>query len=76
MHLCQVGFLFLRYVGDPKTLWNWFQNYVNDDEVYSAMLGPLFLPLVSKVWIYMPGKMRKGSTELSYARINAAIVCL
>ena len=32
----QVGFLFLRYVGDPKTLWFWFQNYVNDEEASLA----------------------------------------
>ncbi|RVW47615.1 hypothetical protein CK203_019639 [Vitis vinifera] len=29
----QVGFLYLRYAGDPKTLWNWFEPYVKDDEV-------------------------------------------
>uniref|UniRef100_A0A6N2MER2 Pre-mRNA-splicing factor 38 n=1 Tax=Salix viminalis TaxID=40686 RepID=A0A6N2MER2_SALVM len=27
-----VGFLYLRYAGDPKTLWNWFEPYIKDDE--------------------------------------------
>ncbi|XP_068653000.1 pre-mRNA splicing factor SR-like 1 isoform X3 [Aristolochia californica] len=27
-----VGFLYLRYAGDPKTLWSWFEPYVKDDE--------------------------------------------
>ncbi|KAH9290415.1 hypothetical protein KI387_034532, partial [Taxus chinensis] len=30
-----VGFLYLRYVGDPKTLWGWFEPYVTDDEEFS-----------------------------------------
>ena len=29
----QIGFLYLRYVADPKTLWNWFESYVRDMEV-------------------------------------------
>lgn len=29
----QIGFLYLRYAGDPKTLWNWFEPYVKDEEV-------------------------------------------
>lgn len=29
----QVGFLYLRYVGPPKTLWQWLAPYVKDDEV-------------------------------------------
>lgn len=30
-----VGFLYLRYAADPKTLWGWFEPYVNDDEEFS-----------------------------------------
>jgi hypothetical protein len=29
----QIGFLYLRYVGPPKTLWQWLAPYVKDDEV-------------------------------------------
>ena len=29
----QVGFLMLRYVADPKTLWSWYAPYVKDPEV-------------------------------------------
>ncbi|XP_058074676.1 pre-mRNA splicing factor SR-like 1 isoform X6 [Magnolia sinica] len=28
-----IGFLYLRYAADPKTLWGWFEPYVKDDEV-------------------------------------------
>ncbi|KAJ6369478.1 hypothetical protein OIU76_027828 [Salix suchowensis] len=31
----KVGFLYLRYAGDPKTLWNWFEPYIKDDEEFS-----------------------------------------
>eukprot|EP00798_Chlamydomonas_sp_ICE-L_P008053 gene8053-1287_t len=30
-----VGFLFLRYVADAKTLWGWFSPYVDDDEEFA-----------------------------------------
>ncbi|KAK6932375.1 Pre-mRNA-splicing factor 38 [Dillenia turbinata] len=30
-----IGFLYLRYAGDPKTLWGWFEPYVKDDEEFS-----------------------------------------
>lgn len=30
-----VGFLYLRYVADPKTLWGWFEPYVKDEEEFS-----------------------------------------
>ncbi|CAL5373762.1 unnamed protein product [Camellia sinensis] len=30
-----VGFLYLRYAADPKTLWNWFESYVKDEEEFS-----------------------------------------
>ena len=34
MHgVLQVGFLFLRYVADPKTLWGWVSPYIKDSEV-------------------------------------------
>ncbi|CAM6093740.1 unnamed protein product [Calypogeia fissa] len=30
-----VGFLYLRYVGDSKSLWGWFEQYVTDDEEFA-----------------------------------------
>ncbi|GMH05144.1 hypothetical protein Nepgr_006984 [Nepenthes gracilis] len=30
-----IGFLYLRYAADPKTLWNWFEQYVKDEEEFS-----------------------------------------
>ncbi|XP_024401375.1 pre-mRNA splicing factor SR-like 1 [Physcomitrium patens] len=30
-----LGFLYLRYVGDPKTIWDWFEPYVKDPEEFS-----------------------------------------
>lgn len=30
-----VGFLYLRYLGDPKSLWDWFEEYITDDEEFS-----------------------------------------
>ncbi|KAI9074808.1 hypothetical protein K1719_043232 [Acacia pycnantha] len=33
MKLILIGFLYLSYVGDPKTLWKWFEPYVKDDEL-------------------------------------------
>ena len=29
----QIGFLYLRYVLDPRTIWDWLQYYVKDHEV-------------------------------------------
>lgn len=29
----QVGFLYLRYVGDPKDLVSWFEPYFEDSQV-------------------------------------------
>ncbi|GIL42841.1 hypothetical protein Vafri_697 [Volvox africanus] len=34
-----VGFLYLRYVADPKTLWSWCAPYVKDQEMF-APSGP------------------------------------
>ncbi|KAG8373516.1 hypothetical protein BUALT_Bualt11G0032300 [Buddleja alternifolia] len=31
-----IGFLYLRYVADPKTLWSWYEPYMKDDEEFSA----------------------------------------
>jgi len=28
----QIGFLYLRYVADPKTLFGWFEEYLTDEE--------------------------------------------
>jgi pre-mRNA-splicing factor 38B len=30
-----IGFLYLRYVADPKTLWGWVEPYVKDEEEFS-----------------------------------------
>ncbi|KAL7094318.1 hypothetical protein ACP275_11G095700 [Erythranthe tilingii] len=30
-----IGFLYLRYVADPKTLWSWYEPYIKDDEEFS-----------------------------------------
>ncbi|GAV58451.1 PRP38 domain-containing protein/PRP38_assoc domain-containing protein [Cephalotus follicularis] len=30
-----IGFLYLRYAADPKTLWNWFEPYIKDEEEFS-----------------------------------------
>ncbi|XP_030952945.1 pre-mRNA splicing factor SR-like 1 isoform X3 [Quercus robur] len=34
-----IGFLYLRYAADPKTLWNWFEPYVKDEEVLKGILS-------------------------------------
>jgi pre-mRNA-splicing factor 38B len=31
-HIRALGFLYLRYVGEPKELWDWFGDYLEDDE--------------------------------------------
>ncbi|PTQ44897.1 hypothetical protein MARPO_0017s0020 [Marchantia polymorpha] len=33
--LSTVGFLYLRYVGDPRSLWGWFEQYVTDEEEFA-----------------------------------------
>ncbi|KAL5224428.1 hypothetical protein ABZP36_011067 [Zizania latifolia] len=30
-----IGFLYLRYVAEPKTLWGWYEPYIKDDEEFS-----------------------------------------
>ncbi|KAJ4706848.1 pre-mRNA-splicing factor 38B [Melia azedarach] len=30
-----IGFLYLRYAADAKTLWNWFEPYLRDEEEFS-----------------------------------------
>ncbi|KAL3525057.1 hypothetical protein ACH5RR_013429 [Cinchona calisaya] len=30
-----IGFLYLRYVADPKTLWSWYEPYIKDDEEFA-----------------------------------------
>ena len=32
----QIGLLYLRYVGNPKQLWEWFLKYIRDPEVCST----------------------------------------
>ncbi|KAG8100730.1 hypothetical protein GUJ93_ZPchr0013g36979 [Zizania palustris] len=29
----QIGFLYMRYVVEPKTLWSWYEPYIKDDEI-------------------------------------------
>ncbi|XP_021297910.1 pre-mRNA splicing factor SR-like 1 isoform X3 [Herrania umbratica] len=29
-----IGFLYLRYAADPKTLWTWFEPYIKDEEEF------------------------------------------
>ncbi len=30
-----LGFLYLRYVAEPKTLWQWFSPYLDDPEEFT-----------------------------------------
>ncbi|KAH6784560.1 PRP38 family protein [Perilla frutescens var. hirtella] len=30
-----IGFLYLRYAADPKTLWSWYEPFLKDDEEFS-----------------------------------------
>mmetsp|Transcript_25587 Transcript_25587/g.35323 ORF Transcript_25587/g.35323 Transcript_25587/m.35323 type:complete len:337 (-) Transcript_25587:294-1304(-) len=34
-----IGFLYLRYVGDPKELWEWVEEYVEDEEEFQPSPG-------------------------------------
>ncbi len=38
----QVGFLYLRYVCDPRKLWNWYHKYLRDSEVRTMQCWPEF----------------------------------
>ena len=31
-----MGFLYIRYVANPRTIWGWIQPYVRDEEVSAA----------------------------------------
>ena len=44
----QIGLLYLRYVCDPRQLWDWFRNYVRDEEVgeMKAAFGRQDAPLL------------------------------
>ncbi len=33
----QVGFLYLRYVCNPRELWGWFKKYARDSEVSASL---------------------------------------
>jgi hypothetical protein len=37
----QVGFLYLRYVCDPKNLWGWISRFADDEEVRNQGAEPL-----------------------------------
>lgn len=41
--ILQVGFLYLRYAADPKTLWGWFEPYIKDEEVIIKCIAFPFL---------------------------------
>lgn len=48
----QIGFLYLRYVADPKTLWNWFEPYVKDEEVCDTdAYMSLIIIIILILWI-------------------------
>lgn len=32
----QIGFLYLRFVGEPRSLWNWFEEFLDDKEARRA----------------------------------------
>ncbi|XVF31706.1 hypothetical protein REPUB_Repub17cG0015200 [Reevesia pubescens] len=34
LHNIKIGFLYLRYAADPKTLWTWFEPYIKDEEEF------------------------------------------
>jgi hypothetical protein len=42
----QVGFLYLRYVGEPRSLWSWFEEFLNDREArtHATQTRALSLP--------------------------------
>ncbi|TMW59396.1 hypothetical protein Poli38472_004465 [Pythium oligandrum] len=35
-----IGFLYLRYAGEPEELWKWFAPYLNDTEEFNASANP------------------------------------
>eukprot|EP00842_Homolaphlyctis_polyrhiza_P007065 jgi/Hompol1/948/HPOL_003324-RA len=35
-----IGFLYLRYVGQPSELWDWFSPYLDDEEEFNMRTGP------------------------------------
>jgi hypothetical protein len=43
MPMLQVGFLYLRYVGNPRELWEWIQPYVKDHEVIFSSFFSCYL---------------------------------
>jgi len=43
--LLQVGFLYLRYVADPRTLWSWFEDFFGEDAPFSPSPGGKAVPL-------------------------------
>lgn len=42
----------MRYVADPKTLWNWFEPYVKDEEVCDTdAYMSLIIIIILILWI-------------------------
>ncbi|KAI8909388.1 putative RNA binding protein [Powellomyces hirtus] len=39
-HIRAIGFLYLRYVGKPADLWEWYEPYLDDDEELQVEAGP------------------------------------
>lgn len=40
----QIGLLYLRYVCDPRQLWDWYKDYMHDDEASDVAAGRTWLP--------------------------------
>jgi PRP38 family len=45
----QIGFLYLRYVLDPRTIWDWLQYYVKDHEVSNGEWSLVILVHVCRI---------------------------
>lgn len=71
----QVGFLYLRYVAEPKTLWGWYEPYIKDDEVHNVFLNINYkyflhhsLTFFKFIQEFSPGSNGKMTTMGVYVR--------
>ncbi|KAH6598689.1 hypothetical protein BASA50_003724 [Batrachochytrium salamandrivorans] len=39
-HIRAIGFLYLRYAGQPSDIWSWFEPYLDDEEELPVRAGP------------------------------------
>lgn len=46
-----IGFLYLRYVCDPKEIWQWISPYIDDEEEFAPSSDPNNIMYVS-VWLH------------------------